>query len=78
MYHVELLDLPYSIRSFVRHNQDGSDTIILNSRLNRETQIEAMMHEIEHIDNDDFYSDMTVDQIEMERHHENIGRNRYR
>lgn len=67
-YHVEIIDLPCTIKSFVRHNEDGSTTIILNSKLNRETQVKCMMHEIEHIENDDFYSKYSSDEIEAKRH----------
>lgn len=68
-FHVVLVDLPCKIRGFVGHNsEDGSNTIVLNSRLNRETQIKCMMHEIEHIENDDFYSKYSSDEIEAKRH----------
>lgn len=66
MYTVRLLDLPHSIKGFIRHNIDGSDTIVLNSRFNQETQARTMIHELEHIKNDDFYSELTADEIEME------------
>jgi len=66
MYTVRLLDLPHSIKGFVRHNVDGSDTIVLNSRLSRETQEKTMIHELEHIKRDDFYSEKSADDIEME------------
>lgn len=66
-YNVVFADLPCTIRGFVRYNQeDDSNTIVLNSRLNRETQIECMKHELKHIERDDFYSEKSVDQIELE------------
>jgi len=68
MYTVRLLDLPPSIKGFARDNSDGSYTIILNSRLNLETQRKCMKHELEHIKRNDFYSDLAADQIERERH----------
>lgn len=68
MYTVRLLDLPNRIKGFARDNLDGSYTIILNSRLNLETQRKTFRHELEHIERDDFYSDLAADRIERERH----------
>ena len=68
MYHVELVDLPHSIRGFIRHNTDGSDTIVLNARHTRETQIQTFKHELKHIERDDFYSELSADEIESEAH----------
>ena len=68
MYCVELVDLPCSIKGFVRHNSDGSDTIILNSRHTIETQRKTLEHELEHLEREDFYSGLVADQIERERH----------
>ncbi len=67
-YNVQLMDLPPSIKGFARNNPDGSYTIILNSRLNLETQRKSMEHELEHIKRGDFYSGLVADQIEKERH----------
>lgn len=68
MYFVRLVDLPCTVKGFVRHNPDGSDTIVLNSRLNRETQMKAMMHEIDHIEHGDSGSELSIGEIEKERH----------
>jgi len=45
---VKLLDLPCSIRAFTK-KKDDVHTIILNARLSRETNMESLKHELEHI-----------------------------
>lgn len=64
---VELIDLPTTIRGFVRQNLDGY-TIVINSRLSAETQHKTFIHEKQHIDQGDFESIAPVDQIELDRH----------
>lgn len=67
-YRIILQDLPCTIHAFVRMATDGTYTIVLNSRLSREMQEEALKHELEHIKHDDFYSPLTADRIEADRH----------
>lgn len=48
-------------------NEDDSYTILINSRLDRESAIKAYIHALRHIDNDDF--DKTdVQEIEYRAH----------
>ena len=63
-----LVDLPGTIKAFVAKDTDDFYTIYLNSRLSHEQNIVSFIHEMEHIENDDFYNDLTADQIEMVRH----------
>ena len=63
-----LVDLPGTIKAFVTKDTDDFYTIYLNSRLSHEQNIVSFIHEMEHIENDDFYSDLTADQIERVRH----------
>lgn len=63
-----LCDLPPRVRSFVRENDDGSNTIVLNARLSRECQELAYLHEIVHLINEDCGDSAPADQIEKERH----------
>lgn len=65
-YTVEFVDLPPRVKGFVTQTfDDGEDyyTIMINATLNREQQIKAFMHEIEHINNNDFDKD-NVQEIE--------------
>ena len=63
-----LVDLPGTIKAFVAKDTDDFYTIYLNSRLSHEQNIVSFIHEMEHIEKDDFYSDLTADQIERVRH----------
>lgn len=59
--------LPYTIEALCACNTDNSHTIIVNDRLSPERQKEAVLHELEHINNDDFNNDLSVDKIELIR-----------
>lgn len=56
--------------AMVRENPDGSYTALLNSRMTRERQTEAMRHELEHISMGDLDSEECADLIEKLRHNE--------
>ena len=51
---VHYLNMPTSVKSNVTHNEDGSYSIFINARLSQNQQINAYMHEIDHILKDDF------------------------
>lgn len=51
---VHILDMDYQIREHIVKNEDGSFTILINSRLNYEQQLKAYTHALEHIMNNDF------------------------
>lgn len=63
-----LIDMPVTVKSFVRENPDDSATIVLNARLSAEDRLEHYKHELYHIKNDDMESERTVDQVEAEAH----------
>lgn len=65
---VRLFDMPTTIKSYVRNNDDDSYTIILNARLSYEQQRACCRHELEHINRLDFYARKCADEIENERH----------
>lgn len=52
---VRLGDFPPCIHSFVFHDDDGNNIIVVNSRLSADQQREAFEHEIRHIRNGDMY-----------------------
>lgn len=66
-FHVIYCDLPCCIKGFVRKYVDEY-AIVLNSRLTREQNKKTMMHELDHIKNDDFYRDVDVQQLENHAH----------
>lgn len=68
-YHTIFQELPYKIRGFVVHNSnDDFYTIVLNSRLAHNQNIKTFWHELEHITNDDFNSELNIDTIENFAH----------
>lgn len=62
-----LYPLPDDIAGFVHENCDGEYTIILNSKHSRERNRKTVLHELEHIENDDF-QEANVGDIETIRH----------
>lgn len=53
MCRVKLLDLPVTVRSFVKV-KDGHETIVINARLSYEMQKDCYAHEMKHIRDNDF------------------------
>ena len=77
MISVVLMDLPTTVRGFVRENPDGSYTIVINARMSIDMQRVALQHELRHIQRGDLDSLDDIDQIEMEMRHvdrENLNR----
>ena len=66
---VVLQDPPTRIKGFVLPDAtDDFYTIILNARHSRETNIETYKHELDHIENGDFYKDESANEIELRAH----------
>lgn len=60
-----------SVRATSTHNEDGSYSIFLNSRLCWEQQVTEYMHELQHILSDDFnrkHEDIDVSRLEYYAH----------
>ena len=64
-YQVICLDLP--TREVVVKNEDDSYTIFINAKLNYEQQMNAYLHAMKHISQDDFQKD-DVQSIEYHAH----------
>lgn len=67
---VFIIDFPYgtTARETVTLNEDGSYSIFINARMSHEMQLKAYEHALDHIKNNDFYADRSVQEIEAERH----------
>ena len=63
-YYIRLIDLPYTIGGFVAPNEDGTFNIYLNARRSPEAQLETYFHEMEHIEDDDFYNGLPIQEVE--------------
>jgi len=67
MIRTYLLDLPLNVKGYtVKNIETDEQIIVLNSRLNYETNLEAYLHEIGH--EDDFDRGYTVNELETVRH----------
>lgn len=49
-------------------NDDGTYTILINRNKPRDKQMQGMMHELSHINGDDFYSELQAGIIERITH----------
>ena len=66
-YFVKLVDFPTcSCGGVILLNEDGTYTILLNSRLSHEQNADSLIHELNHIKNGDFYRSIPIKQIEAE------------
>jgi len=59
--------LPHNIRAFVVR-KDCYNTIVINENLSQAGRLRAYRHELEHIREDDFHSELTAGEIELKRH----------
>lgn len=66
-YFVKMVDFPVcSCGGLVRPNDDGTFTILLNSRLSWQQNMESIKHERNHILHDDFWRDVPIEVMERE------------
>ena len=67
----EWFDLPCSIPAWVAEKTESDGdyyTIMLNVNCSMERLEKAVKHELEHIENNDFNSELSADLIELLRH----------
>lgn len=66
-YFVRLVDLPVcTCGGIIMLNDDGTYTILINSRLSHAQNLDSLRHELNHIKNGDFFRDAPIEQIEKE------------
>ena len=63
-YFVRLVDLPYGVGGCVTPNDDGTFSVYINARCSTGKQRESYKHELRHIERNDFYNGMPIEQIE--------------
>ena len=63
-YFVYYEDFPPTVRGVVTPNDDGTFSIFLNSRLSDSQKLLTYLHEVRHIENDDFYNGKPLQIIE--------------
>lgn len=65
----QVLDFGNSIPATITINKDGSFSIFLNASLSYERRMQAYLHEMRHIQKDDFFTCNTVDEKELYNKH---------
>lgn len=66
-YFVKLVDFPVcTCGGIIMLNDDGTYTILINSRLSHAQNLDSLQHELNHIKNGDFFRDAPIEQIEKE------------
>lgn len=63
-YTVRMVVMPGSIHGAVMLSEDGFANIYINDLLSPEEKRKAFDHEKRHIENNDFYNDKTIQEIE--------------
>lgn len=64
-YHVRVIPFPnYTTGGMVMPNDDGSYSIYINALLPDARKRKALGHELEHIEDDDFYNGKPIEEIE--------------
>ena len=61
---VRLVNLPGDIGGAVRLSDDGFANIYINDQLSPNARRKAFAHEMRHIENNDFYNDKPIQEIE--------------
>ena len=61
---VRMVNLPGDIHGAVRLSEDGFANIYINDQLSPQARKKAFRHEAKHIENNDFYNDKPISEIE--------------
>ena len=56
--------MPFHVRALTHKNDDGSYTIIINKNISTERQKEAVLHELTHIEGNDFSAESQATLLE--------------
>ena len=61
---VRLKDLPYGMNAVTILDEDGHYNVYVNARLSYDGQLQAQRHEMVHIQRDDFYNSLSIEEAE--------------
>jgi len=61
---IYVCELPWGVKALCRMNEDGTYTVLLNSRNTYEDNVRSYAHEIKHILNNDFDYDVNIESVE--------------
>ena len=63
-YFIRVVDLPPKVKALVAENDDGTYSLYLNSKNDKQRNILAVIHELDHIENNDFQNGKTIQAVE--------------
>ena len=63
-YRVYMIKFPGDINAAVRVDCEGFSSIYINDALSPEAKKRAFLHELRHIENEDFYNDRSIEEVE--------------
>lgn len=65
-YRVYMMPFPGDIMGAVRVDAEGFPSIYINDALSPEAKKRAFLHELKHIERDDFFNNMTIEEVESD------------
>ena len=67
-YHTMMLKFPGDIHGVVKLTQDGTNypNVYINDQLSPQARRRAFLHEMGHLENDDFYNGKPIDEVEAD------------
>lgn len=67
-YEVRMVKFPGSINAIVHLSDDGSGfpIVYVNDQLSPEARKRAVNHELQHLERDDFYNDLAIEEVEAD------------
>jgi Zn-dependent peptidase ImmA (M78 family) len=66
LYRVYMLPFPGDIKAAVRIDAEGYPSIYINDALSPAAKKQAFLHELRHIERDDHYNDLTIEEAEAD------------
>lgn len=63
-YRVYMIQFPGDINAAVRVDCEGFPSIYINDALSPEAKKRAFLHELRHIEDEDFYNDRSIEEVE--------------
>ena len=62
-----MVNLPGAVSAATRLSDDGFPNIYINDQLSPMGKLRAFLHEMQHLENDDFYNDKPITEVEAMR-----------
>lgn len=63
-YFVRIVKFPVPIGGLVSPNEDGTFNIYINDDFPPDRRLKSYIHEVSHIENNDFYNEKPIEEVE--------------